>query len=537
MYKCCLFLILVVYYAFHFSLFSFSKFIRTKKKNMQKMKLRFPKNDHRVLASSTVFVHSSAHNASRTKSIWPRRCLCHPSRCCFRYADEINWILRKATCHRTRPMGVLIVVVVASISCLYCSNPIGRPVFTNGQIRETKVCSEYQLDVKLTFFAVRFTLEERSASKMTRTNNVSEHSPSRTSSSSSSAIAQPSSTEPKDIINQNELTIQKLLLELQDDLKKTKECYNVSREAWLSIQQPKSSTSSNENPTSQTSKGNLTQALGDVQTEIEMYRTALSKISQVRQLQIEIANVTKSQIDVNRTHTTRRGLADLLSHMAYVLKIWYGNEHSGNCSNKVSLSPLPKRISCLVTLLDDKEPSTCQASLVTLWFLRRATFHRLCVVLFQQRAIMFAMWVIWLLVSWRVMMETKTGFSPKSPMFIRIKASMTSSTSMLNRAKDVTITSANDTLFHFHNGEPVHWRVLKLCSLDAPSFSLCILRHLASTKVSWRAFQESARTRTASSSKILLTIVATPLNSMFHKCLLLPIRTSRNNTHTLFFLL
>lgn len=219
---------------------------------------------------------------------------------------------------------------------------------------------------------------------MTRTNNVSEHSPSRTSSSSSSAIAQPSSTEPKDIINQNELTIQKLLLELQDDLKKTKECYTTSRDAWLSIQQPKSTTSSNENPTSQTSKANLTQALGDVQSEIEMYRTALSKISQVRQLQIEIANVTKSQIDVNRTHTTRRGLADLLSHMAYVLKIWYGNEHSGNCSNKVSCFPF--LLSCF------------HASLLLhrayLLFFRRATFHRPCVVLLQQRATMSVMWAI-----------------------------------------------------------------------------------------------------------------------------------------------
>lgn len=219
---------------------------------------------------------------------------------------------------------------------------------------------------------------------MTRTNNVSEHSPSRTSSSSSSAIAQPSSTEPKDIINQNELTIQKLLLELQDDLKKTKECYTTSRDAWLSIQQPKSTTSSNENPTSQTSKANLTQALGDVQSEIEMYRTALSKISQVRQLQIEIANVTKSQIDVNRTHTTRRGLADLLSHMAYVLKIWYGNEHSGNCSNKVS---------CFPFFL-----SYFHASLLLhrayLLFFRRATFHRPCVVLLQQRATMSVMWAI-----------------------------------------------------------------------------------------------------------------------------------------------
>jgi hypothetical protein len=177
---------------------------------------------------------------------------------------------------------------------------------------------------------------------MTRTNNNSEHSPSRTSSSSSSAIAQPSSTEPKDIINQNELTIQKLLLELQDDLKKTKECYNSSRDAWLSIQQPstaslKSSTTLTENPNGQSSKSHVTEALSNVQDEIEMYRTALSKISQVRQLQIEIANVTKNQIDTNRNHTTRRGLADLLSHMAYVLKIWYGNEHSNTNVNKVSV--------------------------------------------------------------------------------------------------------------------------------------------------------------------------------------------------------
>jgi hypothetical protein len=171
---------------------------------------------------------------------------------------------------------------------------------------------------------------------MTRTNNNNiEHSPSRTSSSSSSAIAQPSSTEPKDIVNQDELTIQKLLLELQDDLKQTKDYYNASRDSWLSIQQ-KSSISSNENTNSQSSKTNLTQSLTNVQNEIDMYKTALSKISQVRQLQIEIANVTKNHIDVNRSHTTRRGLADLLSHMAYVLKIWYGSEHSGNCSNKVS---------------------------------------------------------------------------------------------------------------------------------------------------------------------------------------------------------
>lgn len=172
---------------------------------------------------------------------------------------------------------------------------------------------------------------------MTRTNNNLDHSPSRTSSSSSSAIAQPSSTEPKDIINQNENVIQKLLLELQDDLKQTKECYNASREAWLSLES-KSSISSNENNHSQSPKSNLIQAQNNVQQEIEMYKTALEKIFQVRQLQIEIANVTKNHIDVHRTHTTRRGLADLLSHMAYVLKIWYGNEHSGNCSNKVRIN-------------------------------------------------------------------------------------------------------------------------------------------------------------------------------------------------------
>ena len=172
---------------------------------------------------------------------------------------------------------------------------------------------------------------------MTRANNNVEHSPSRTS--SSSAIAQSSSTEPKDIINQNELTIQKLLLELQDDLKKTKEYYNASRDAWLSIQhqqQQSSASTYDENTNSQSSKANLTQALTNVQNEIDMYKTALSKISQIRQLQINIANVTKNHTDVNRSHSARRGLADLLSHMAYVLKIWYGSEHTGNCSNKVS---------------------------------------------------------------------------------------------------------------------------------------------------------------------------------------------------------
>lgn len=181
---------------------------------------------------------------------------------------------------------------------------------------------------------------------MTRTNHNNtnnnhhiERSPSRTSSSSSSAIAQPSSTEPKDIINQNELTIQKLLLELQDDLKQTKECYNDSRDAWLSIQQQqqqKSSASPNENIGAPSLKSNVAQALTNVQNEITMYKTALSKISQVRQLQIEITNVTKTHIDTTRSHTTRRGLADLLSHMAYVLKIWYGSEHTGSCANKVS---------------------------------------------------------------------------------------------------------------------------------------------------------------------------------------------------------
>jgi hypothetical protein len=171
---------------------------------------------------------------------------------------------------------------------------------------------------------------------MTRTNNNSEHSSSRRSSSSLSANAHSASNETKDIINQNELTIQKLLLELQNDLKKTKEYYNTSRDAWLSIQQQKSSTSSNENANSQAAKNNLTQALSNVQNEKEMYQTALTKIAEVRQLQIEIANATKNHNDVNRSHTTRRGLADLLSHMAYSLKIWYGNEHNGRGTHKVS---------------------------------------------------------------------------------------------------------------------------------------------------------------------------------------------------------
>jgi hypothetical protein len=170
---------------------------------------------------------------------------------------------------------------------------------------------------------------------MTRTNNNSEHSSSRRSSSSLSAIAQSSSTEAKDIINQNELTIQKLLLELQNDLKKTKDHYNTSRDAWLSIQQQKSS---NENINSQSSKNTLTQALTNVQNEMHMYRTALDKIAQVRRSQIEIANASKNHNDTNRSHTTRRGLADLLSHMAYALQIWYGNEH--NNSNKVSFKSM-----------------------------------------------------------------------------------------------------------------------------------------------------------------------------------------------------
>jgi hypothetical protein len=171
---------------------------------------------------------------------------------------------------------------------------------------------------------------------MPRTNNNSEHSSSRRSSSSSSATTESSSNETNDIIHQNELTIQKRLLELQDDLKKTKEYYNTSRDAWLSVQQQKSSTSSNENTNSQLAKNNLTHALSNVQNEMEMYRTALTKIAEVRQLQIEIANASKNHHDINRSHTTRRGLADLLSHMAYSLKIWYGNEHNGRGTHKVS---------------------------------------------------------------------------------------------------------------------------------------------------------------------------------------------------------
>jgi len=170
---------------------------------------------------------------------------------------------------------------------------------------------------------------------MTRTNNNCEHSSSsRRSSSSLSATTQSTSNETKDIIHQNELTIQKLLLELQDDLKKTKEYYNTSRDAWLSIQQQKSS---NEHTNSQSPKTNLTQALGNVQNEMEMYRTALKKIAEVRQLQIEIATASKNHHDVDRSHTTRRGLADLLAHMAYGLKIWYGNEHHGRGAHKVSV--------------------------------------------------------------------------------------------------------------------------------------------------------------------------------------------------------
>src|SRR5690349_4052834 len=135
---------------------------------------------------------------------------------------------------------------------------------------------------------------------MTRTRNNSEHSSSRRSSSSVS-------TESKDVIKQNELTIQKLLFELQDDLKKTKDYYNTSRDAWLAIQHQKSSTSPNENTSSQSAKNNLTQALHNVQNEMDMYRTALEKVAQVRQLQIEIANTTKNHHDTSRAHTTRRG--------------------------------------------------------------------------------------------------------------------------------------------------------------------------------------------------------------------------------------
>lgn len=177
---------------------------------------------------------------------------------------------------------------------------------------------------------------------MTRTNHNSEHSSSRRSSSSLSTIAQSTTNNTKDVISQNELTIQKLLLDLQDDLKKTKECYNTSRDAWLSIQQQKSSStsssssSSNENNNSQSAKTNLTQALSNVQNEMEMYRTALTKIAEVRQLQIDIVNASKNHNDANRSHTTRRGLADFLAHIAYGLKIWYGNEQNTRSTHKVS---------------------------------------------------------------------------------------------------------------------------------------------------------------------------------------------------------
>ncbi|CAF1655673.1 unnamed protein product, partial [Didymodactylos carnosus] len=132
-------------------------------------------------------------------------------------------------------------------------------------------------------------------------------------------------TDTKDIIANNELTIQKLLLELQDDLKKTKSCYNQSRDSWLGIQNASKVTTDN-NQTA-TTKLVIANALDNVKNEISMYRLALDKISQVRNLQIQIANVTKNNIDINRSHTTRRGLADLLSHMAYVLAIFYGNEN------------------------------------------------------------------------------------------------------------------------------------------------------------------------------------------------------------------
>lgn len=173
---------------------------------------------------------------------------------------------------------------------------------------------------------------------MTRTNNNCEHSSSsRRSSSSLSATTQSTSNETKDLVDQNELTIQKLLLELQDDLKKTKEYYNTSRELWVSIQQQQSSTSSNENTSSQSPKNTLSQALGNVQNEMEIYRTALKKIAEVRQLQVEIANASKNHSDNERSHTTRRGLADLLAHMAYGLRIWYGTEHHGRGAQKVSV--------------------------------------------------------------------------------------------------------------------------------------------------------------------------------------------------------
>jgi hypothetical protein len=124
---------------------------------------------------------------------------------------------------------------------------------------------------------------------MTRTNNNnnnnSEHSSSRRSSSSLSTIPQQTAStsssllnESKDIINQNELTIQKLLLELQDDLKKTKEYHNISRDGWLSIQQQQQN-SLNENTNSQSIRTNLTQSLTNVQNEMDMYRTALKKIA------------------------------------------------------------------------------------------------------------------------------------------------------------------------------------------------------------------------------------------------------------------
>ncbi|UJR22246.1 hypothetical protein I4U23_025307 [Adineta vaga] len=164
---------------------------------------------------------------------------------------------------------------------------------------------------------------------MIRINTNSEQSSIRRSSSATVI-------DSKDVITQNELTIQKLLLELQDDLKKTKNQYNTSRDIWVTIQQQqKSSTSSNENTISQSSKHNLTQALTNVHNEMDMYRTALEKIAQVRQLQIEISQASKNHNDTNRNHTTRRGLADFLSHMAYSLKIWYGNEQNNSNSRNV----------------------------------------------------------------------------------------------------------------------------------------------------------------------------------------------------------
>lgn len=173
---------------------------------------------------------------------------------------------------------------------------------------------------------------------MTRANINSDLSSPRRSSTSLSTTAPSFSVDAKDVIAQNELTIQKLLLELQDDLKGTKEQYNTSRDVWLTIQQQRSSTSPNENNGAQSSKQSLTQALSNVHNEMDMYRTALAKIAQVRQLQIEIANASKVQNDTTRTHTTRRGLADLLSHMAYSLRVWYGSEH--NDAPRVSLASL-----------------------------------------------------------------------------------------------------------------------------------------------------------------------------------------------------